>query len=73
VTPLHDLAGPTDAELWGIEADAELLAAELALVDAEIAWFTQPSCATAADFLRALVDLADLHDLCDHRAAEAVA
>lgn len=71
--PLQDLAGPTDAELWIIEADAELTTAELALVDAEIAWLSRPTPKTAADYFQALVDLADLHDLYDHRPAIAVA
>lgn len=71
--PFAELADPTDEELWAIEADGELLAGELALVDAECAWFAQPGPDTAADVLQAVIDLVDLHDLCTHEPAGAVA
>ncbi len=65
--------GPTDSELWAIEAEADLLATELALVDAESTWCRERSTESAADVLRALLDLVDLRDLCAHEPEGAVA
>ncbi|MEM9654011.1 MAG: hypothetical protein AAGA65_18100 [Actinomycetota bacterium] len=62
---LDEIPEPTDHELWAIEADAELLVAELALVEAETALFARPGNATTAAYLRALLDVVDLHDFTD--------
>lgn len=70
---IEELTGPSDADLWAIEAEADLLAAELALVDAEAAWYAHPGPETAADYLAAVTEVVDLHDLCAHRTAGAVA
>ena len=69
MTWLDDIDEPTPAELWAIEAEAELLAAELALVEAEARWFSNPRASTAAAYLQALIDVADLHDFTDHEPA----
>ncbi len=61
--PINRTAGPLDAELWEIEAEADLLAAELALVDAESAWYRNPTPETAADYLDAVAEVIDLHTL----------
>ncbi len=63
---LDAIDGPSDAELWAIELEGEVLDAELRLVNAEAALFAQPSKAAAAAFLRALLDVVDLHDFTDH-------
>jgi hypothetical protein len=63
---LDDIPEPNAAELWAIEADAGVLLAELALVDAETALFARPSNAAASTYLRALLDLVDLHDFTDN-------
>ena len=63
LNPLDSIAGPSDAELWAIEAEAELLAAELALVDAEAAWYRRPDPNTAAEYLAAVGEVLDLHSL----------
>lgn len=71
--PLDDMAEPTVVDLRAIDAEADLLAAELALVDAECAWFSRPGPISAADYLRALAALADLHDKPHPRSVGAVA
>jgi len=65
VSWLNDLPEPTDAELRAIEAEAELLAADLAAIDAESAWLRDPSPGTAARYISALLELIDLVDLVD--------
>jgi hypothetical protein len=67
MTHLGDLPEPTKAELWAIEAEAEVLMAELTLVDAETALFAQPSKTAASAYLQALLDLVDLQDFTDHQ------
>ncbi len=62
---LNEVPEPSDAELWAIECEADLQAAELALVDAEVALLTSPSNVTAVVYLRALLDVVDLHDFTD--------
>ncbi len=59
----HPRPSPTDTELWAVEPAAELISAELAVDDAESAWFERPNPATAAAYLSALADLADLREL----------
>lgn len=49
---------PSEAELSAIERDSALSVAELALVDAESAWFGCPSPATADGVARALLGVA---------------
>ena len=56
---------PTVAELRAIEAEEELLMAELALVDAETAWHSRPSLDTAAGYLAALTLVLDLYVMAD--------
>lgn len=56
---------PTPAELLAIEAEADVLAAEMALIDAEMAWLRDPGPATSAAYLAAVLDLVDLLDLAD--------
>ena len=71
--PLELLDGPTDSELWAIEAEAELLDAEVALVDAEAAWLTERSPRAAAAHLQALLDVVDLRHMAGHEPRGAVA
>jgi hypothetical protein len=63
MTPLDELAGPSPPELWAIELETEVAAAELALVDAEVRWMTRPCRETAVGLVQALLDLLDLVDL----------
>ena len=56
----EDLVGPTVAELLEIEAEAELLSAGVASIDAELAWLMRPCPATAARLLAALAVVVDL-------------
>lgn len=72
-TPLELLDGPTNAELWAIEADTELLDAEVALVDAETAWLTDASPRNSAAYLQALLDVVDLQEMVGHLSKGAVA
>ncbi len=72
-TPLELLDGPSNSELWAIEADDELLDAEVALVDAEAAWLTDPSPRTSAAYLQALLDVVDLQAMVGHLPEGAVA
>lgn len=60
---LETAVTPTDVELWAIEADADLLSAELALVDAETDWYRSPGPETAAAYLAAVAEVLDLHEL----------
>lgn len=58
---------PTETELWAIEAEAQELAAELTLAGAEAAFYERPNADTAAAYVRALLDLVDLHDFAGHQ------
>ncbi len=64
---------PSRAELRAIEHEGELLQAELDLVDAECAWYGNPTSETAADLFGALIRLIDLYDLMVHQSERAVA
>ncbi|WP_020522845.1 DUF6284 family protein [Catelliglobosispora koreensis] len=67
---LHELSGPSDAELAAIELEWPLIEAELDIVDAEIRLLTAPNGPTELDWrrlrraehrrLNALRDLLDL-------------
>jgi len=70
VSWLDAIDGPSDAELWAIEQEGEVLSAELRLVDAEARLAASPSRAAAASFLQALLDVVDLHDFTDHDQAD---
>ncbi len=63
-----DAREPTEAELWAIELEGEVLAAELALLDAEAALLASPTNRAVGRYLRALLDVVDLHDLTDSTA-----
>ncbi len=65
---LDEISEPSDSELFAIEAEDELLAAELTLVEAETALLARPGNATAAAYLQALLDVVDLHDFTDDEA-----
>lgn len=67
---LDAIDGPSDAELWAIELEGEVLAAEVRLVDAEARLAAAPSRAAAALVLQALLDVVDLHDFSDYDQAE---
>ncbi len=64
---LDEVPEPTETELWAIEAEADLLVAELALLEAEATLLARPSNAAVAAFLRVLLDVVDLHDFNDDR------
>ncbi len=51
---------PPESQLWAIEAETELLAAELALADAELAWSLRPNPMSAACYLESLAAVTDL-------------
>lgn len=71
--PLDLLEGPSDDEIWAIEAESELLEAEVALVDAEAAWLAEPSPRSAAEYVQALLDVVDVHHTSYREPSEAVA
>jgi len=58
---------PTDVELWLIETENELEAAESALGAAEIVFARSPRPSTAAGLIRALLDVVDLSELVGHQ------
>lgn len=62
---LEHLEGPSDAELRAIEQEGDVLAAEMRLVDAEAALAATPTNANVAAYLRALLEVVDLHDFTD--------
>lgn len=63
---LDSVEGPSDAELWAIELEDDLLGAELRLVDAEAALAARPGRSAVAAYLQALLDVVDLHEFNDH-------
>lgn len=62
---LDSVEGPSDAELWAIELEADVLGAELRLVDAEAALAARPGRSAIAAYLQALLDVVDLHEFTD--------
>lgn len=63
MTWLDKIPDPTDAELWVIELRGQVLSVELALLDAEEAFFGRPSSHAAARYLSALLDVVDHRDM----------
>jgi len=63
----YSVQPPSDDELWAIELEGDVLDAELRLVDAEAELAAEPRSSSVAEYLRALLDVVDLHDFTSNR------